>query len=390
MSIVRAPSVAATRAILWVLTSVSLTLACRRDGGAEARAATKGSNGDVARNGVTIGTENVTVVQSGEISSGPVLSGTLTPRNEATIRAEVAGAVLQTYADKGQSVARGALLARLDDSAIRDSWLSARSAVSSAQQAADLATRNAERGTALQAAGAVSQRDLETVRSAAAAGQAQLADARARLALAEKQLQKTQIRAPFSGVVSDRPVSAGDVVQPGAAIITVVDPSSMKLEGSVPAEAIGALKRGQPVQFQVNGYPGKSFTGHIDRINPTADPATRQVRVTVSLPNSGNTLVGGLFADGRVSSETRNGLTVPVAAVDQRGVRPAVMRLRQGQVEQVAVELGLRDEHGERVEIRSGVAAGDTLLLGAAQGITAGTPVRVLTTNDRGAAVQPR
>ncbi|MDQ6885664.1 MAG: efflux RND transporter periplasmic adaptor subunit [Gemmatimonadota bacterium] len=378
------------RALFHLLAIGAIALAaCRRDG-AEAKAATKGSNGDVARNVVTIGTENVATVESGEISSGPVLSGTLTPRNEATIRAEVAGAVLQTYADKGQAVARGALLARLDDSAIRDSWLSAKSAVSSAQQAAELATRNAERGTTLQAAGAVSQRDLETVRSAAAAAQAQLADARARLALAGKQLEKTQIRAPFSGVVSDRPVSAGDVVQPGGAIITVVDPSSMKLEGAVPAEAIGSLKRGQPVQFQVNGYPGKSFTGHIERINPTADPATRQVRVTVSLPNSGNTLVGGLFADGRVSSETRTGLTIPVAAVDQRGVRPTVMRVRQGQAEQVAVELGLRDEHGERVEVRSGVAAGDTLLLGAAQGITAGTPVRVVTTNDRATAERPR
>jgi hypothetical protein len=113
-----------------------------------------------------------------------------------------------------------------------------------------------------------------------------------------------------------------------------------------------------------------------------ADPTTRQVRIIVSLPNQGNVLVGGLFADGQVSSETRTSAVVPVGAVDERGVRPFVMRIKGGVVQKSEVELGIRDAATETVEIRSGAAPGDTILLGAARGLSAGTPVKVSATAD--------
>jgi multidrug efflux pump subunit AcrA (membrane-fusion protein) len=140
------------------------------------------------------------------------------------------------------------------------------------------------------------------------------------------------------------------------------------------------------VAFSVSGYPGRAFTGKITRINPVADPTTGQVRVVVSVPNAGNNLVGGLFAEGRVASERRNALVVPTGAVDVTGVKPFVIRLKQGKVERVDVELGLRDEESERIEVKSGVERGDTLLVGAARGISPGTPVRVSVPSDAPAA----
>ena len=98
--------------------------------------------------------------------------------------------------------------------------------------------------------------------------------------------------------------------------------------------------------------------------------------------HSGNNLVGGLFAEGRVASERRNALVAPTSAVDVTGVKPFVIRLKEGKVERVDVELGLRDEESERVEIKNGVAKGDTLLTGAARGISPGTPVRVSSPSD--------
>lgn len=178
-------------------------------------------------------------------------------------------------------------------------------------------------------------------------------------------------------MVSQRQANAGDVVTPGAALFTVVDPASMQLEAAVPAEALAAVRVGMPVDFKVNGYPTRSFTGRIVRINPTADPATRQVKIVASIPNAGNTLVGGLFAEGRVSSETRDAPMVPLRAVDERGLRPYVVRLRAGRIEKAEVTLGIRDVASETVEISSGLAEGDTLLLGTARGISPGTPVRV-------------
>ncbi|MBC7791967.1 MAG: efflux RND transporter periplasmic adaptor subunit [Anaerolineae bacterium] len=333
-----------------------------------------------------VGKENVVVVEQSELKSGPGISGSLAPRFEATVRAEVGGAVLQTYAEQGQAVRKGALLARIDETGLRDAFLSARAAVRTAEQSATVARRNQERSAALAGAGAIADRDLEMSKLSVSSAESQLADAQSRFAIAQQQLARTEIRAPLTGVVSDRPVSAGDVVQPGAALFTVVDPSSMKLEASVRAEELSELRPGAPVEFSVNGYPGRTFAGRIARINPVADPATRQVRITIEIPNSGGRLVSGLFAEGRVASETREGLVVPVTAVDVRGLQPSVTRIKNGKTEKVTVELGLRDEATERLEIRSGVAAGDTLLLGAAQGIAPGTPVTVSVPADRAAS----
>jgi len=166
-------------------------------------------------------------------------------------------------------------------------------------------------------------------------------------------------------------------VQPGAHMFTVVEPSSMQLEASVPAEQLASIRVGVPVAFTVSGYTGRQFLGTITRINPTADPITRQVRIYVSIPNAGRTLVGGLFANGRMSSTTKMGLIVPTSAVDVRGAAPTAMRIKQGKVEKVQVQLGITDKTSESVEVIAGIQAGDTLLLGAAQGITPGTAVKV-------------
>ncbi|HEU4588112.1 MAG TPA: efflux RND transporter periplasmic adaptor subunit [Gemmatimonadales bacterium] len=323
-----------------------------------------------------LGPESIVVIDSVNLRTGPKISGTLQPEVEAQVRAEVGGTVLQTYAEQGQRVAKGTLLARIDQRAVEDAYLSAQSQVRSAEANRDVAQRNAERFRSLAKAGAVAERDLEQAESQATAAEAQLADARARLATAQKTLGYTRVTAPISGVVSERQASPGDVVQVGAALFTIVDPRSLRLQGTVPAEAVGTLKPGAPVEFTVTGYAGRTFAGRIDRINPTADPATRQVRVYVSIPNSQQALVAGLYAEGQVGTAVRHALLVPASAVDQRGVTPTVLRLRGGRAETVQVELGIKDVASDRIELRSGVARGDTLILASA-GVTPGAAVRV-------------
>ena len=326
---------------------------------------------------MTVGAENVVIASNGSIMSGPQISGTLEPERDAVMRAEIGGRVLQTYADQGHTVGAGTVLARIDASGIQDAYNSARAGVTAARNNAEVAARDLARNRTLLAAGAIAERDIELSRRASISAQAALEDANARLASASRQLRSTTVTAPFGGVVSERPVSAGDVVQPGTAMFTVVDPSSMRLEASVPAEQLASIRVGVPVAFTVSGYPGRQFAGTVTRINPTADPTTRQVRIYVSIPNAGRTLVGGLFANGRMSSTTRTGLIVPTAAVDVRGAAPVAMRVKQGKVEKVQVQVGITDKASESVEIIAGLQVGDTLLLGAAQGITPGTKVKI-------------
>ena len=346
--------------------------ACKKDDTASA-AETSATADDV----MSVGPEAISVVRAQEIRTGPALSGQLSAENQVTVRSEVSGAVLQTFVDVGATVREGQDLARLDDSGIRDMFISARSGVTTAENSAQIAEREVQRAEALSKAGAIADRQRDQARNQLSAAQAMLADARARLANAQKQLEKTTIKAPFAGVVSARSINAGDFVSPGTATFTIVNPSTMRLEASVSAEDLAAIRLGAPVEFTVNGYGNRRFTGRISSINPVADPATRQVRVIAQIPNQGGTLVGGLFAEGRVASEARTSAVVPAGAVDERGVRPAVMRVKAGKVEKVEVTLGIRDQTTESIEIRSGVIPGDTVLLGAARGLSASTKVKV-------------
>jgi membrane fusion protein, multidrug efflux system len=331
---------------------------------------------------VTVSPENLFVAQSAQIASGPAISGALAAEREATVAAQVPGSVVSVNADQGSRVAQGALLAKIDDRTLADAYLSARSLVTTAQSTADLSARELSRSERLSGAGAIAERELEQARWNNTNAQSQLADAKARLTLAEKQLNDAQVRAPFAGIVSVRSVSTGDIVQPGKTLFMVVDPRSMRLEASVPAEQLNAVKVGAPVSFTVSGYPGRSFTGKVSRVSPAADPSTGQVQIVVSIPNERNDLVSGLFAEGRIQAAAHMGVVVPATAVDTRGVRPWVVRVKNGRAERIEVAVGTRDDETERVEITSGIAAGDTLLLGAAQGISPGTPVKPGTASD--------
>ena len=326
-----------------------------------------------------VGPENVVTVTREAISIGPMVSGELRAAHEATVRAEIGGSVLRVGPEEGQAVRMGTLLAEIEARTQRDQVVAAQSTVRSAEQALQVAEREAQRTERLVKAGALAERDLEVARSAATSSQAQVADARTRLISAQKSLGDATVRAPMGGIVSQRHVSAGDVVAPGAELYTIIDPSSMRLEASVPSEELGAVSVGAAVVFEVRGYPGQTFQGRIERISPAADPVTRQVPIFVEIPNTGARLVAGLFAEGRVTRESRQALVVPQAAVNATGTRPWVLRIANSAAERVEVALGLRDERTERVEIRGGIEAGDRLLVGAAQGISPGTPVRVRT-----------
>jgi RND family efflux transporter MFP subunit len=343
-------------------------------------AACRGSAGEEVGHApppAVIGPENLAVAIDTVLTAGPLLSGTLEPELAATVRAEVGGAVTEVRVDDGQPVKRGDVLVRIDDTAVRDAYLSARAALRAAEATAQLARRNAERATRLREGGAIAERDVEDAATTATTAEGQLADAQSRLANAQKQLSKTVIRAPFSGVVGNVTVSQGDIVQSGGALLSVIEPRSLRLEASVPVEDIAAVKPGKDVNFTVSGFARRAFTGKVQLVSPAVDPTTRQVRVLVAIANQDRALVAGLFADGRVATERRNAVVIPRAAIDSRGIRPLVVRLKSGRVERVEVETGLEDRVNERVEVRQGVAPGDTVLMGGAAGLAPGTPATV-------------
>lgn len=368
----------------------ALLLALLAATGLSSLACGRGEEPPAAPAPLSVGPEDVTRVVQARLTAGPSLAGALTARRTATVRSQVTGPVVEVRAEQGQRVSRGDVLVRVDTAGIADAATSARLGVVSARANLEVARRQEERQRALLAAGAVSQREVEAAAQAAESARAAVAQAEAQLAAAQKQLASTAARAPFDGVVSERPVSIGDVVQPGTELVTVIDPSLLQLEATIPAEQLGRVSVGQPLQFTVDGYPGRAFEGTVARINPAADPATRQVRVYAELPNPAGALqplVAGLYAEGRIATQSRVALTAPGEAIDRRLGRPAVLRVRDGKVERVEVALGLSDPRADRVELRSGVAAGDVLLVGPAREITPGTAVLLTAGDRRGAPV---
>jgi len=316
---------------------------------------------------IKLAPEDVTVLARGELQTGPRISGTLQAASRAVVRAETQGAVVAIGPELGQPVKKGDLLARIEAKALGDVASSARSGLDSAQAQYELAQREVQRTEALVKGGALAQRELDRAKSQATAAQAAVTQARAQLASSQSQLGDATVRAPLAGVVARRAISVGDVVSPGSELYEVIDPSTMRLDASVASEDLSVIAVGKAVDFAVRGYPGQLFTGKIQRIAPAADPVTRQIQVLVDIPNPGGKLIAGLYAEGRITVERREALTAPVGAIDSSGDQPTVLRVKNGVVERVIVALGVRDERAEVVEVTSGLAQGDVLVLARAQ-----------------------
>jgi RND family efflux transporter MFP subunit len=327
---------------------------------------------------VILGPENVAVAEVRTLATGPGISGTLRAKREASLRAEVGGAVIDVVADAGQRVRPGQLLARIDDAALQQQLVAARTGVAAATNALQVAESNARRARTLAEAGAAAVQQAEAAESALEAARAQLAEAEARAQLAAEQAGKARVRAPFAGVVALRQVSVGDVVAPGAPLFTVIDPGPLQFEASIPAARLGEVRPGARVDFAVTGFGDERFEGQIERVAPAVDPATGQVRVYVDVPNDRGRLISGLYAEGRVASRTGTGPTVPVDAVDLTSSPPTVMKVVDGRVERGRVEVGIRDDVAGAVGLTSGVFAGDVLVLGSARAtLTDGAEVKL-------------
>ncbi len=306
--------------------------------------------------------EDLLAAQTDALTEGPVISGSLQPELRAELRAEVAGVVLEVLKDNGDTVEKGELLARIDPTAIRGQLLSAQESERAASVALEQAQRQFARMQTMAKKGLVATEGVETAEGKRNQNQSELASARARVVDARQQLEKTEVRAPFAGVVGARSVSAGDTAQLGMQLLSVMDVASMRFEGMIAADQVGRVQPGAKVSFRVNGYPGQSFEGQVQRLNPVANEATRQVQVLVSLPANGAPGVAGLYAEGRIEASSRPAIMLPESVLVRDGDAAFVWQFRDGHLLKTAVELGERDARLGRIEIAAGLNTGDQVL----------------------------
>ncbi len=310
--------------------------------------------------------EDLRTVSLAGTNGGPVITGSVQPEKRADLRAEVAAVVTQVLKDNGEAVKRGELLMRLDDTSIRESLQSANAGARAATQAFEQAQRQVERLKTLQAQGMTSAQALDDAEGRRNAAQSELVAARGRVVSAQQQLRRTEVRAPFDGVVSERKASVGDTAAVGKELVKVIDPRGMRFEGLISADRMAEVKTGQRVAFRINGFGDDEFAGTVSRIDATANATTRQVEVMVAFAEGAKApRVAGLYAEGRIASGGAAVARIADASVVRSGDNAQsthVWRVKDGRIDKVAVQLGPRDERSGEYELKGGLADGDVLL----------------------------
>jgi RND family efflux transporter MFP subunit len=297
------------------------------------------------------------VVRSG--GAGEVaVPGAVQARKRAALSARMPASVTELPYQEGQWVQAGAVVVRLDDAALRAAVAAAEAGLSAVES--DLA-----RTKALLEKGAATPRELEQV-TAAASG------ARAQLTRAKDNLSHAALRAPFAGRVASRRVNLGDVVNPGMPLIEIEGQGGLELQATVESEIAATLRPGSTVRAMVDGQAGP-ITATITAIAPSGDPTTHRFELKADLPGASG-LRAGLFARllvPGVAADPR--LTVPAAALFERGGLTGLFVVSDGKARLRWVAAGARD--GDTVEIRAGVEPGERVVLDPA-GLTDGALVK--------------
>jgi len=288
--------------------------------------------------------------------------GTLRSNESVVVRPEISGRIARIGFTEGTHVDRGQLLIALDASVPAAEVEQARANLA-------LAKTNYGRTVELERQNFVSQ----TARDQALNG---LRVAEAALALAEARLAKTQILAPFSGIVGIRQVSVGDYVKEGQDLASLEDISSLKVDFRVPEQLLTSLRRGQAVVVESDVLPGKSFSATLDAIDPLVDQNGRALSIRARLRNVEGTLRPGMFVRTRVIlAERPNAVVLPEESLVPVGAEQYVFRVVEGKAERVKVATGVR--RAGRVEIVDGLRAGDLVVTSGQIKIRDGAAVRV-------------
>ncbi|RJG08782.1 efflux RND transporter periplasmic adaptor subunit [Pseudomonas cavernicola] len=293
--------------------------------------------------------------------------GSLRSDESVMIRSEIVGRVDRLNFSEGQAVKAGDLLLSLDGSI-------ARAELAQAQANLDLAERSFQRAQMLFKRGASNAQALDEAQS-------QQQASRASLALAQARLDKTQIHAPYAGVLGLRQVSPGDYLSAGQDIVNleVLDP--LKVDFRIPQKAVSQIRLRQPIEITLDTFPGERFIGEIAAINPRLDEVGRSQAIRATLGNSDQRLKPGQFVKVSVIlAERPEALVIPEEAVMPMGDKLMVNLVIDNKVELREIQLGRR--RAGQVEVRQGVSLGDTLISAGWQKVRPGMSVRIKRARD--------
>lgn len=318
----------------------------------------------------------VEVAQPSNDYSAQVLdtAGGIFAWQEVAVGAEVSGyRVSEVLVDVGDTVTAGAVLARLDDTLLREALNQAQATVAVAKAALEQAKANAQRGNALQQPGVISKQDAELLNTSAATASAQLLNAESLLQTARQRLEYAVIRAPDAGVISARNIVPGQLANSGTALFNVIRQSRVEWRAEIPANAIASIRRG--LTATVKRADGSLAKGTVRTVSPGIDANTQRGIAYIDLKLESQ-VRPGMYVTGSIQLGNSSALTVPLTAVNVRdGFSYVFIYQPNNIVKQQRVQTGRL--LNERIEITEGLTADQKVVISGVGFLRDGDAVRV-------------
>lgn len=290
-------------------------------------------------------------------------SGSLMSNESIQVQPEVSGLVTEIHFKEDSHVQKGAVLVKIYDKDLK-------AQLEKLQIQLKLAEKTLARQRQLLAVNGISQQDVDNTANQVASDQADIDYYKA-------QIEKTEIRAPFSGYVGLRNISVGAMVQPGTVITTLYQLDPLKLEFSVPEKYKDQLSVGDRVQFSVAQQGSKLFSGKVYAIDPGIDPMTRTSSMRAMVANPGGVLSPGAFANVHIDLKTiPDAVMIPTQALIPTTRDNQVILYKGGKATFVNVQTGIRTK--DKVQITDGVQVGDTVVIDGIMQARPGIPLKIM------------
>jgi membrane fusion protein (multidrug efflux system) len=301
----------------------------------------------------------VAVARSDTVVDAILATGQIEAMQSVELRPEVEGRIAEILVREGSRVGQGTPLFKVDDAELK-------AEVARAEADRDLTRQSLTRTKDLLEQRASSQSELERAEATARSTEAQLQ-------LLKVRLDRTVVRAPFAGVVGQRFVSLGDYVTTDTRLVTLQTVSPQRAAFQVPERYADQLARGQQVAFRVAALRGKEFTGRVDFVDPVVQLPGRTITVKAVTPNSRGELQPGMFIEARLATAVRpTAVVIPEDAVLPLQGATFVWVILDGKAHRRAVDLGVRTPGF--VEAKSGVEAGEQVVVGGQERLAEGAP----------------
>lgn len=367
----------------WLLVSVALLVL----GGSIARAiiARKAQQTELAQStesaqaqSIYLAPHDVHTVQVLTLNGSIPISGSLIAQRSAVVKAKVSAELQALHVREGDTVRQGQSLGQLDTQEVGLRRQQAQQQAASAKAIWTNAEQTLRNNQALVQQGFISRQALDTSLSNAASTRATFEAAQAAARLADKAWQDTRILAPLAGQIAQRFVQPGERLNVDARIVEIVDLDSLEWQVPLSPQDVAQVRVDATASLHIEGLP-EPLSARIARINPSATADTRSVMVYLSLPRH-PALRQGLFGQGQITVDTREGLAIPASAVSRDSGRDEVLRIDGDRIVRVPVQLGLRASRGGDatqpfVEITAGLKAGDRILPDASGTVREGARV---------------